>query len=240
MLGILGLGFLIGMQHALEADHVAAVSSIAARRSGIRDIVKHGVTWGVGHTLTLFLFAGAALALGASISEGMERWLEGTVGIMLILLGVYVIWRMVRDRIHFHVHRHDDGVRHIHAHSHRGETAPHSPVKHDHEHKHTAKTPGGIAWRSLLVGLMHGMAGSAALLVLVVAKVDSLWLGIGYVFLFGVGSIVGMGVLSAVIAVPLVWSARAMTLTNHILQGTIGCATILIGSMTLLESAGWL
>lgn len=238
MLGILGLGFLIGMQHALEADHLAAVSSIAARRSGIRDIVKHGVTWGVGHTLTLFLFAGAALVLGATISDGMERWLEGAVGIMLILLGAYVIWRMVRDRVHFHVHRHDDGVRHIHAHSHRGETAPHSPVK--HEHKHAVKNAGGVAWRTLLVGLVHGMAGSAALLVLVIAKIDSLWLGIGYVALFGVGSIVGMGLLSVVIAVPLVWSARAMTLTNHALQGAIGCVTILIGSVTLLESAGWL
>lgn len=237
MLGILGLGFLIGMQHAMEADHVAAVSSIAARRSGIRDIVKHGVTWGVGHTLTLFLFAGAALALGATISDGMARWLEGAVGIMLILLGAYVIWRMIRDRIHFHVHRHADGVRHIHAHSHRGETAPHSPAK--HEHKHAVRNS-GIAWRSLLVGLMHGMAGSAALLVLAVASVDSLWAGIGYVVLFGAGSIVGMGVLSAVIAVPLVWSARAMTLTNHVLQGAIGGVTILVGSMTLVESAGWL
>lgn len=238
MLGILGLGFLIGMQHALEADHLAAVSSIAARRSGIRDIVKHGVTWGVGHTVTLFLFAGAALALGATISGSMERWLEGAVGIMLILLGVYVIWRMVRDRIHFHIHRHTDGVRHIHAHSHRGETEPHSPVK--HEHKHAVKNPGGIAWRSLLVGLIHGMAGSAALLVLAVNSVGSLWAGIGYVVLFGVGSIVGMAVLSAVIAVPLVWSARAMTLTNHVLQGAIGCVTILVGSMTLVTSAGWL
>ncbi|TQV75841.1 urease accessory protein [Denitrobaculum tricleocarpae] len=240
MMGILGVGFLIGMQHALEADHVAAVSSIAARRSGVRDIVKHGVTWGVGHTLTLFLFAGAALALGATISEGMERWLEGTVGIMLILLGLYVIWRMLRDRVHFHVHRHDGGVRHIHAHSHRGETGPHSPVKHDHRHKHAAKNPGGIAWRSLFVGLIHGMAGSAALLVLVVSSVESPWIGLGYVMLFGAGSIVGMGLLSAAIAVPLVWSARAMTQTNHILQGAIGCITILVGSITLFESAGWI
>ncbi len=239
MLGILGLGFLIGMQHALEADHVAAVSSIAARRSGMRDIVKHGVTWGVGHTLTLFLFAGAALALGATISAGVERWLEGAVGIMLILLGVYVIWRMLRDRVHFHVHRHDDGVRHIHAHSHRGETGPHSPVKHAHVHRHAAKNPGGIAWRSLFVGLIHGMAGSAALLVLVVSSVESPWIGVGYVALFGAGSIVGMGCLSVAIAVPLVWSARAMTWSNHILQGAIGCVTILVGSMTLLESAGW-
>ncbi|WP_282605442.1 urease accessory protein [Pelagibius sp. Alg239-R121] len=238
MLGILGLGFLIGMQHALEADHVAAVSSIAARRSGMRDIVKHGLTWGVGHTLTLFLFAGAALLLGATISDELARWLEAAVGIMLIFLGIYVIWRMVRDRIHFHVHRHSDGLRHIHAHSHRGETGPHSPVRHDHEH--VGKGRSGIAWRSLFVGLMHGMAGSAALLVLAVSSVESPWIGVGYVALFGVGSIVGMGLLSAIIAVPLAWSARAMTMTNHVLQGAIGCMTVLIGSLTLLDTLGGL
>lgn len=231
MLTILGLGFLIGMQHALEADHVAAVSSIAARRSGLRDIVKHGVTWGFGHTITLFLFAGAALFLGATISDDLARWLEGAVGIMLIGLGFYVLWRLLRDRIHFHVHRHADGVRHLHAHSHRGESGPHSPARHDHDHP--SKAGSGFAWRSLFVGLIHGMAGSAALLVLAVSAVESPWAGIGYVLLFGVGSIVGMGLLSVVIAVPLAWSARAMTLTNRLLQGAIGCATIAVGSVTL-------
>lgn len=231
MLSILGLGFVVGMQHALEADHVAAVSSIAARRSGLRDIVKHGVTWGLGHSITLFLFAGAALVLGATISDDLERWLEGAVGIMLILLGFYVLWRLLRDRVHFHVHRHADGVRHIHAHSHRGDSGPHSPVRHDHDHPNKAES--GFAWRTLLVGLMHGMAGSAALLVLVVSAAESAWVGIGYVLLFGLGSIVGMGLLSVVIAVPLAWSARAMTLTNRLLQGAIGCATILIGSVTV-------
>ena len=73
MLGILGLGFLLGMQHALEADHIAAVSSIAARHSRVSDIVKHGLTWGLGHTLTLFVFAGAAILLGHAIPEGLAR-----------------------------------------------------------------------------------------------------------------------------------------------------------------------
>lgn len=234
MLSILGLGFLIGMQHALEADHVAAVSSIAARRSGLRDIVKHGVTWGFGHTITLFLFAGAAILLGATISEELALGLEAAVGIMLISLGLYVLWRLLRDRVHFHVHRHADGVRHLHAHSHRGESGLHSPVR--HEHDHPVKAGGGFAWRSLFVGLMHGMAGSAALLVLTVSAVESPWIGIGYVVLFGLGSVVGMGLLSFVIAVPLTWSARAMTLTNRVLQGAIGCATILVGSLTLYNS----
>src|ERR1700733_7978562 len=81
MFAILGLGFLLGMQHALEADHVAAVSSIAARRDNVADIVKHGLTWGLGHTLTLFVFAGAALALGHAISDNLSRPIETAVGV---------------------------------------------------------------------------------------------------------------------------------------------------------------
>ena len=94
MLGILGLGFILGMQHALEADHVAAVSSIAARRSDVADIIRHGLTWGLGHTLTLFAFAGAALALGQAIPEHVARPIEAAVGVMLLGLGGHVLWRL--------------------------------------------------------------------------------------------------------------------------------------------------
>src|SRR5258707_8642249 len=83
MFGILGLGFLLGMQHALEADHIAAVSSIAACRTQIGDIVKHGLTWGLGHTLTLFAVAGGAILLGHTISEQFARPLETAVRLIL-------------------------------------------------------------------------------------------------------------------------------------------------------------
>src|SRR5579872_4101502 len=118
MFGVLWLGFLLGMQHALEADHVAAVSSIAARRTDVRDIVKHGLTWGLGHTLTLFVFGGAAILIGQAIPERFSRPLETAVGVMLVGLGAHVLWRMKRDRVHFHLHRHGDGTQHVHAHSH--------------------------------------------------------------------------------------------------------------------------
>ena len=121
MFAILSLGFLLGMQHALEADHIAAVSSIAARRSDVGDIVKHGLTWGLGHTLTLFAFAGAAILLGHAIPEKLAAPLETAVGVMLVGLGAHLLWRLWRDRVHVHAHRHDDGTVHLHAHSHAGE-----------------------------------------------------------------------------------------------------------------------
>jgi cytochrome c biogenesis protein CcdA len=228
MFGILGLGFLLGMQHALEADHIAAVSSIAARRNDVGEIVKHGMTWGLGHTLTLFVFAGAALLLGHAIPAGLARPLEGAVGIMLVGLGAHVLWRLWRDRVHFHRHSHRDGTVHFHAHSHLGETAPHARSAHSHEHS--------FRWRTLLVGLMHGMAGSAALVVLTVSQAPTLLEGLGYVALFGVGSMIGMGALSTVIAVPIAISARWLTWANRGLQGAVGVVTIAIGVNTIVAT----
>jgi hypothetical protein len=228
MFGILGLGFLLGMQHALEADHIAAVSSIAARRSHVGDIVKHGLTWGLGHTLTLFVFAGAAILLGQAIPQSLSRPIEGAVGIMLVGLGAHVLWRLWRDRVHFHRHGHGDGTMHVHAHSHAGETAAHRRDAHTHDH--------GFRWRTLLVGLMHGMAGSAALLMLTLSQASSPAVGLGYVALFGVGSMIGMGVLSTVIAVPLAVSARWLTWANRGLQGAVGLVTVAIGVTTIVET----
>jgi hypothetical protein len=228
MLAILSLGFLLGLQHALEADHIAAVSSIAARRSELGDIVKHGLTWGLGHTLTLFAFAGAALLAGQVISATLSHRLETAVGIMLVGLGLHLLWRLWHDRIHFHRHHHGDGTAHFHAHSHAGEQVPHARAPHRHAH--------GFRWRTLLVGLMHGMAGSAALLVLAVAQAPSAAAGLGYIALFGIGSMLGMGALSTVIAVPIAISARGLTLANHALQGAVGIVTIGIGIRTILET----
>ena len=99
-----------------------------------------------------------------------------------------------------------------------------------HAHDH------GFRWRTLLVGLMHGMAGSAALLVLAVSQASSPAVGLGYVALFGIGSMIGMGALSTVIAVPLAVSARWLTWANRGLQGAVGAVTIAIGVMTFVET----
>src|SRR4051794_35997196 len=107
---------------------------------------------------------------------------------MLIGLGAHVLWQLSRDRVHFHKHGHGDGTVHFHAHRHASEICSNVRTSQLHEH--------GFRWRTLLVGLMHGMAGSAALLVMAVSQASSPAVGLGYVALFGVGSMVGMGVLS--------------------------------------------
>lgn len=226
---ILTLGFLIGMQHALEADHVAAVASIAARARSARAIVRHGAVWGLGHTLTLAAVGAAVLLAGAAVPDTLAQALEFSVGVMLVVLGAGVLARLVRDRVHFHVHGHRDGVVHMHAHSHAGEGRAHDPRRHDHEH------PRRLPLRSLLVGMMHGLAGSAALLLLALASVESTLDGLLYILVFGLGSIAGMVALSALIAVPLAYSARALTWANRGLQAAIGCATVAVGGHMLYE-----
>jgi ABC-type nickel/cobalt efflux system permease component RcnA len=228
MFGVLVLGFLLGMQHALEADHIAAVSSIAARRTDIRDIVKHGLTWGLGHTLTLFVFACTAILLGRAILGELARPMEAAVGTVLVGLGAHVLWRLWRDRLHFHQHAHGDGTQHTHIHSHVNEAIPHHASAHPHQH--------GFRWRSLLVGLMHGMAGSAALFTLAVSQVTSPTYGMFYILMFGIGSMLGMGALSVIIAVPLAASARWLTWANRGLQSGVGVITIGIGATTIYST----
>ncbi len=239
-LGVLLLGLVIGMQHALEADHIAAVSIIAARETSVRRIVTHGAVWGLGHTVTLMAVAGGAVAFGLALNDALAGWLELLVGLMLVSLGVHLGVRLVRERIHFHRHRHLDGTTHWHAHSHRGEHVPHDPRRHDHDHPRRLSIRGlpvrSLPIRSLMVGMMHGMAGSAVLLVVTAASVASVPLGLGYVLLFGAGSIFGMAALSAVIAVPLAWSARALTWGNRALQSGVGLATVILGVFVVQES----
>ena len=229
-LGVLMIGITIGMQHAFEADHVAAVTSLAAPQSSVRRVVAHGVLWGLGHSLTLMIVAGGAVAFGLALDPVLAQWLEIIVGAMLIALGGHVILTLIRKRIHFHRHAHHNGTVHFHAHSHHGEVAPHDPRQHDHGH------PPGLPFRALFVGMMHGMAGSAVLLVLTATTVGSATLGAGYILLFGIGSIIGMASLSAVIAIPLAWSAKAMTWANNGLQSVIGTATLALGIFIVIDN----
>ncbi len=229
MWSLLVFGFLIGMRHAVEPDHVAAVAALATRSRSAMDTFRQGAVWGLGHTLTLFLFGSIVILMDTIVPDALARTLEVAVGIMLVGLGVDVVRRLIRDRFHFHTHRHDDGALHFHAHSHAGESG-HDPDHHHHIHSR------GFPFRALLVGLMHGMAGSAALMMLTLQTVKSPVAGLLYIAVFGFGSIAGMGVLSLVIAIPLRQTAKGLTWLHNGLQAAIGVATIALGVMLIYET----
>jgi hypothetical protein len=231
MLSILGLGFLMGMRHACEADHAAAVASLATRSGSIAQTVKQGMVWGLGHTLTLLMFSSLVLMLGTIIPERFAQGLELMVGLMLVGLGIDVFRRMRKNRIHFHVHQHPDLPPHFHAHTH---TEPTHPANTSHDHTH------GFPYRALLVGLMHGMAGSAALILLTLNTTLSASQAILYILLFGLGSTLGMGLLSVIMAIPFWYSAQSLTWLHNGLQACVGVMTTILGVLMAFSSGSFL
>lgn len=236
-LAVLPLGFLIGMTHALEADHMAAVASFQTRGGGVRDMIRRGAAWGLGHTLSLSAVCLGVFLLGLTVTGRMEAGLEFVVGLMIAGLGLHVLLRLRRERIHLHVHEHSDRTRHLHLHSHAAEPLSHDVSPHDHNHARGAapsrRPRNGLV---LMVGMMHGLAGSAGFLVLVSATADSLGQVLGYLAVFGLGSILGMGGLSAVVALPLARLERAGGWLPGAAMTVIGLGAIVVGGLLAQDS----
>jgi len=229
---LLLIGLLIGMRHALEADHVAAVASLTSRGQSLSHTMRQGAAWGLGHTITLFLFGSVVLFMDTVMPEEMAQGLEMAVGLMLVLLGTDVLHRVLRDKVHFHSHRHADGRYHFHAHSHSGDpSVKHDPARHEHPHHQ------GFPLRALMIGLMHGMAGSAAVILLALEQVGSPLQGMLYILVFGVGSMFGMALLSVVISLPMRLSAKRLTWAHNTFQLLVGVLTIGLGMFVLYENS---
>ena len=227
---VLIFGMLVGMQHALEADHLAAVAALSAKKSSPGQLVLRGAYWGMGHTFSLFAICGAAILLGLAITERVEATLEFCVGVIIVLLGAHVLITLFRRRIHFHVHQHD-GEQHVHAHAHAGESAGHDASRHAHAH------PRRGFIKALVVGLVHGAAGSGGLLVLVVAVSQSTASALFYVLSFGLGSIIGMAALSFVASYPLKWLEKGAGWLDTAVMAAIGSFAVLIGGGLMIENS---
>jgi xanthosine utilization system XapX-like protein len=213
---ILGLGFVLGLRHALETDHLVAVSTVLAERPSWRASGLVGLSWGVGHTAVLLLVGAIVLILRVPIPSPLAVAAEGVVGLMLVLLGGALGLKLIRERWHLHHHDHD-GMRHVHFHSHS-----HSP---DHGHRHWWRE----SVRPLCIGMAHGLAGSAAVLLLVVASADSVIDGLMYIAVFGCGSILGMMLVGLALCLPLVWSLRLGRPLFLAVQGMASVGSITLG-----------
>jgi ABC-type nickel/cobalt efflux system permease component RcnA len=219
---MLGLGFLLGMRHALDADHVAAVSTMLVQRPDLRRSGFIGLCWGCGHTAVLLVVGLAVLALKITIPETVAQAFESVVGVMLVALGLALAVTLYREQWHLHAHEHD-GARHVHLHSHR--------LDEGHAHRH--------AWRDslppLLVGMVHGLAGSAALMLVVLSAVHSFWEGIAYILLFGIGSILGMVVLGMLISLPFFFSVSLGRYAQVAVRGLASVGSIGFGIAILFR-----
>lgn len=214
----LSLGLVLGAQHALEADHVAAVSALLSEQRGLARACLQGAFWGVGHTLAILSAALVVVGFGFRIFPDAGIWLELGVAALLIYLGGRVLLRSLRDvRIHRHSHAHD-GQTHTHLHLHTDSLRA-------HHHVHLSG-----AWaRPLLVGLCHGLAGSGALVLLITASLSSRPAQLLFVLTFGMASSTMMFLVSFLIGIPFkVAGARAGT-ARASLQGLAGIASLAIG-----------
>ena len=224
ILSALLLGGLLGLKHAMDPDHVVVVTTIVSRNRSILRSMLAGLTWGIGHTIVLFTVGFGVLFLKISIPDKLALGREFCVGILLVVLGIPLLWKLIkRSKTHVHVHEHADST-HVHFHSH---TQQHTnPTKHKHTHLK----------RSLLIGMLHGMAGSGALMVLVLGTMSNAIAGLYFLLVFGVGSILGMMVFSSAISLPFKLATSRSLKLNLWLQGIAGCISIVLGILIMVQT----
>jgi hypothetical protein len=226
-LALLAFGFLLGLRHATDADHVVAVTTLVSRERSSRAALLLGAAWGLGHTLTLVAVGGAIVFFGIVIPPRLGLSLEMSVALMLILLGA--------------ANLRSGGARAI--------------------SQAIVAADGGVGWvarltglarrgaRSLLVGVVHGLAGSAAVALLVLASVGRQHSAAAYLAVFGVGTVAGMLLLTAVLSLPLKLAAARFASAERLLARTTGAVSLAFGLFLayrigfvdglLLDAAGW-
>jgi len=224
---MVGLGLLIGIQHAFEPDHVSAVgtqiSQKKSKREGIGNILKFsftksslvGLFWGAGHTTTLVIIGYLAYFLTINIQEEVFSSLELGVGAMLIFLGLSTVWRKKFHLRHGHPHQHSDGGLHYDTHD-------HSDADHQHNHK------------PYLIGMIHGLAGSGSLIAISASSFGNIEIGFAFIILVGLGSLVGMVAVSGMLGLPFLLTKR-FVLLNKIFRYAISGASLAIGVKILLD-----
>lgn len=260
LLSLLAVGFVLGMQHAMDADHVLAVATIVTRERSLRGAAAIGVLWGVGHSVTVALVGAAIILFGVVIPPRAGLAMEFAVGIMLVILGLFTLRAVARqargklslylqqqdhhhsasaahpDNGHSHFHMHGD---YVHAHSHG-----HTHGAHGHAEQ---ATPQG--WldhrfgrfstyqmlRPVVVGIVHGLAGSAAVALLVLASIrDPIW-GMTYLLVFGVGTILGMMLITALIATPFALGASRVPVITACLRAVAGVLSLAFGLFLMYQ-----
>jgi high-affinity nickel-transport protein len=239
VVSFLFLGFFLGMRHATDADHVVAIATIVSRERSVAGSALIGAAWGVGHTITVMAVGAAIIVFGVVIPPRLGLSMEFAVGIMLILLGILTLTGMGRAvgmvhahaGVHDHLHAHGDYV-HRHPHGHR-------PDAHGHAEEHTPLARLDRSWlgrislyewlRPFAVGLVHGLAGSAAVALMVLSIIREPAAALGYLLLFGLGTIVGMMLITLMLSAPFVFTAVNLPKFNWRLRVASGLVSFVFG-----------
>ena len=231
----LTLGFLLGLKHATDADHVVAVSTIVSEYRNAWRGIWVGVSWGLGHSTPLLVLGVIILLLKEAVLDRYEEVasiLEFGVAIMLVFLGAQVFWNLKRGRLHVHQHTHDDAT-HLHIHA-THELDADAGI----ETPHSFFQPGRPFFRakSYFIGIVHGLAGSAAVMLVLLPEIELFWVGVGYLVLFGVGTMLSMAAVTLVLGIPFAMSGRFERM-NRTVAGVAGTASLVFGFALMADIA---
>jgi hypothetical protein len=248
---ILSLGLLLGVRHATDADHIIAVSTIVSRERSLGGAARIGALWGLGHSATIIAVGAPLILFRWTISPKIGAVMEFAVALMLIILGVASLVDVRRvgraERVHSHFHQHGDRI-HRHPHSHRTDSAvddAHGELAHAHGEDDTAlarmdRLAGRVraygVIRPVVVGVVHGLAGSAAIALLVLTTIRTPLLAIGYLVIFGLGTILGMMLLTTAIAVPVVATGNSAFARNRSLRVAFALVSISFGIFLAIQN----
>lgn len=224
----LATAFALGVAHALEVDHMVAVSAFIGNRPHVRTAVSFGVRWGLGHSLVVLIVGGGLVWSGVAIPAGVSGWAELGVGAMLVVLGLWAL--RASRRIHVHAPHDHEGHAHLHA---------HSPAQHPHSHAHhdPARRHRHL---STLVGAVHGLAGTAPVVALIpVTLIPNTWAALAYLAAFGLGTVLAMGLYSVLAAVAAGRAASTVTLARVVALVT-AAASLGVGTWWVLRAMGHL
>ncbi len=225
LLSVLGVGLVIGLRHAFEPDHLVVVTTLATRQGRVRDACRLGLAWGVGHSATVAAFVLALLLFDLHLPNALWPAADFLVGVLLVALGAWVIASWARGRFHVHAHRHGDEPPHVHLHGHA------AGAHHAHAH------PRGDARRSFAFGLLHGLAGSAAILVLIVAATGERAHQLAHLAAFVAGSIAGMLAVSLAMAAAVRFGSRGGERWTRALHLASAAASVAVGLLLAVETA---
>lgn len=237
----LATAFFLGLAHAIEIDHMIAVTAFVSTRPALGAAMGFGLRWGLGHSLAVFLAGGILVATGLRWPAGYDAAGEALVGVLLVVVGVWAMRRARKlhlhapaehgDHAHLHVHA-ESGPEHAHAHD--THPHPHPPSGHHHHHEEHRAGHG-----MTLVGMMHGLAGTSAVVALVpVTLMDQRLVGLGYLLAFGVGTILAMTAYAMVAAVALRKASSASLRWGRVLGRFVGVGSVAVGLWWIWKAVG--
>jgi len=240
---LLGTAFLLGLAHAIEVDHMIAVTAFISTRPALRAAAGFGLRWGLGHSIAVLAAGGILLATGLRWPTSYDTLGEALVGVLLVAVGV---WAMLRAR-KLHLHTPEGHGDHAHLHTHGGTSAAHAHGHHEHPTHLPAHVPAGHHHHDhdhgkrgiTVVGLMHGLAGTSAVVALMPVTMMDRWVvGLGYLLAFGLGTILAMTAYALVAAAAFRRASEGSLRWGRAIGRFAGLGSIVVGGWWIWRAVG--